>query len=349
MRSTRRIARLTSTQVLLILGALLAVVLIIQGVSGGVSDPSDPTTSMSHGAVVFDSGLLVFREGLESILVLAAVTASFMGTNQPLRRPVGAGAAIGILATIATWFIAIAVIGQLGIGGLELQAITGLLALIVLMVVMNWFFHRIYWTGWISRQNSARRSLMSLSGDGARRKLLLGLACLGFASVYREGFEVVLFLQSLRLRYGNADVLEGVAIASALIAIVGFITFLAHHKLPYKRMLVLTGVMLGVVFVGMVGETVQEFQLAGWLATTPVNIPIPNWVGMWFATFPTLQGLVAQAFAAAFVLGSYFMAEHLKYRRPAKQGQVPAQRPSVPPQRPSAAPQLQAAQASNSV
>jgi high-affinity iron transporter len=332
MRTASRIGRLTSTQVLLTLGALLAVVLVIQGVSGGVSDPTDPTTSMSHGAVVFDSGLLVFREGLESILVLAAVTASFMGTNQPLRRPVSAGAGIGILATIATWFVAIAVIGRLGLGGLELQAITGLLALIVLMVVMNWFFHKIYWTGWISRQNSARRSLMSLEGDGARRKLLLGLACLGFASVYREGFEIVLFLQSLRLRYGNADVLEGVAIASVLIAIVGFATFLAHHKLPYKRMLVLTGVMLGIVFVGMVGETVQEFQLAGWIPTTPVDIPIPGWVGMWFATFPTLEGLVCQALAGAFVLGSYFMAEHLKYRRPVREGRLPAQRPASPPQ-----------------
>ena len=97
-------------------------VLVVQGLSGGVSNPTDPSTKMSHGAVVFDSALLVFREGLESILVLAAFTASFMGANQSLRRPVGAGAALGIAATVATWFIVVAVIGGLGVGALELQA-----------------------------------------------------------------------------------------------------------------------------------------------------------------------------------------------------------------------------------
>ena len=78
--------------VLGVLALFLLAVLVLQGMSGGVNDPTDPNARMSHSAVVFDSGLLVFREGLESILVLAAVTASFMGANQSLRRPVAAGA-----------------------------------------------------------------------------------------------------------------------------------------------------------------------------------------------------------------------------------------------------------------
>ena len=68
------------------------------------------------------------------------------------------------------------------------------------------------------------------------------------------------------------------------------------------------------------------------MATTPVAIPIPSWIGMWFATFPTVEGLVCQAIAAAFVIGSYFLAEHVRYRRPVKQGRVPGQRPTAPPQ-----------------
>ncbi len=312
---------------------LIVCVIAAQAASGGVGDPTDPTTRMSHGAVVFDSGLLVFREGLESILVLAAITASFMGANQRLRRPVGAGAGLGIAATIATWFVAVAVIGRLGLGGYELQAATGLAALIVLMIVLNWFFHRVYWTGWISSQNRTRRRLMSGTGGNARRNLMLGLAGLGFASVYREGFEVVLFLQSLRLRYGSGAVLEGVAFASVLVAAVGVLTFVAHHRLPYKRMLVATGGLLGFVFVGMVGETVQEWQQAGWLGTTPVGIHIPNWVGTWFATFPTAEGLVLQAIALGFVVGSYLLAEELRHRRPVRRGERPAIRLEAPPER----------------
>ena len=54
--------------------------------SGAVADPTAGPAQLSHGAVVIDSALLVFREGLESILVLAAVTASFAGANRPYRQ-----------------------------------------------------------------------------------------------------------------------------------------------------------------------------------------------------------------------------------------------------------------------
>jgi high-affinity iron transporter len=104
-----------------------------------------------------------------------------------------------------------------------------------------------------------------------------------------------------------------------------------HHKLPYKRMLVLTGVLLGFVLIVMVGESVQEAQLAGWLPTTEIGVNIPGWAGLWFAMFPTVEGLVAQFLAAAAVLGSYFVAEQLKVRRPKRRGERPAVRPERAP------------------
>ena len=71
---------------------------------GGVPDPTAPN-HLSHGAVVLDSGLLVFREGLEAILIVAAITASLLGANSLRRRPVGVGAGIGVAASIATWSV----------------------------------------------------------------------------------------------------------------------------------------------------------------------------------------------------------------------------------------------------
>jgi high-affinity iron transporter len=270
----------------------------------GVTDPTATDTHLAHGAVVINSALLVFREGLEAILVLAAFTASFVGANRSYRKPVAAGAGVALLASVATWFIAIGVIGALGGPGLDVQAATGLLAVAVLLVVMNWFFHKIYWTGWISAHNRKRRAL--LGGGGSA---LFGLAVLGFTSVYREGFEIVLFLQSLRLKAGDGTVLEGVGLGLALTLAVGVVTFVLQHKLPYKRMLVATGVLLGFVLLVMVGESIQELQLAGWLPTHSIGVDFPGFVGLWFATFPTVEGLVAQVLAAGLVVGSYFLAE----------------------------------------
>ena len=116
-----------------------------------------------------------------------------------------------------------------------------------------------------------------------------------------------------------------------LIAAVGALTFIAHQRIPCKRMLVATGVLIRIVFIGMVGETVQEWQLAGWLPTTPVGVHIPGWVGTWLATFPTAEGLILQALALAFVVGSYLIAEELRYRRPMRKGARPATQLDSPP------------------
>jgi high-affinity iron transporter len=279
----------------------------------GVPDPTAPGTHLSHGAVVVDSALLVFREGLEAVLVLAAFTASFVGTNRAFRKPVAAGAGVALGLSVLTWFVAIWVIGALGGPGLDVQAATGLLAVAVLLVVMNWFFHKIYWTGWISAHNRTRRKL--LDGESAGRGALLGLAILGFTAVYREGVEVVLFLQNLRITAGGATVLEGVALGFALTVVVGVVTFALQRRLPYRKMLVATGILLGFVLLVMVGESVQELQLAGWLPTHDIGVAFPGWTGLWLAAFPTVEGLAAQALAAAVVIGSYFVAEQ-RVRRP---------------------------------
>jgi high-affinity iron transporter len=307
--------------VLLSLLGFLVGVIVLQALDGGVADPTGER--LSSGAAAFNSGLLVFREGLESVLVLAAITAGMRGANGSLRRPIGIGVVVGLAATIATWFVAAWLIGRVSGRALDVQAATGLVAIIVLLVVTNWFFHRIYWTGWIGHQNRTKRRLL---GSGSPKVVTRGLILLGFASVYREGFEIVLFLQNMRISYGAAVIMPGIAVAAVLVGAVAGVTFLNHRRLPYKRMLMVTGVMLGVVLVVMVGEQVQEMQQAGWFGATPIGIAFPGWLGTWFATFPNVEGVAAQAASAVFVLGSYFVAGELRVRRPKRRGEEPAVR-----------------------
>jgi high-affinity iron transporter len=298
---------------------------------GGTPDPTAPNEHLSHLAVIVDSGILVLREGLETILVLAVLTASMRGGNSAYRKPLALGGVAALGAAVVTWFIAIAITDAVGQGSLDLQAATGLLAIAVLLVVMNWFFHKVYWTGWIASHNRRRKTLMGEAGSVSAQRTILGLALLGFTSVYREGFEVVLFLQNLRLRYGSGVVLEGVLVGLVFVAAIGWLTFGLQRKLPYRRMLVATGVLLGVVLLVMVGESVQELQQAGWIGTTPINVNIPGWLGLWFSVFPNVQTIVAQVVAAVLVVGSYFLAEELRVRRPRRRGDQVAVRPSAPP------------------
>lgn len=295
-----------------------------QGVTAaGNPDPSVPHTSPA--AAVLDIGVLVFREGLECILVLSAITASMVGRDRAHRKPVAAGAGIGLFATMFTWFAVVGIVTDLSssFSALNLQAATGLLAVVVLLVVMNWFFHKVYWGGWIALHNRKKRELLGAGAEEAAGRLLWGMGLLGFSSLYREGFEVVLFLQSYRLRLGGALVIEGALLGLFLTTIVAALTFVAHRRLPYRRMLVLTGILLGAVLLVMVGEEAQEMQLAHWIPTTHIGWLaqwMPAWLGLWFSIFPTVETLSSQAVAAILVVGSYWLV-----RLPASRQQCEAE------------------------
>ncbi len=292
----------------------VAAMLIWQGVAThGAPDPMRPNTSPT--VAFLDIGILVFREGLECILVLAAITASMTGAKRDHRRPVALGAGLALAASVITWFVAVRIVDSLSdnMSALDLQAATGLLAVVVLLVIMNWFFHKIYWGGWIRAHNRRRKALLENAGavEISGRHLWWGLILLGFTSLYREGFEVVLFLQSYHLRLGGGVVLKGALLGIVLSSLVAVLTFVLQRRLPYRKMLITTGVLLGMVLLVMVGEQAQEMQLAHWISTTqigPLANIIPPWMGMWFAVFPTVETLVAQLIAAFLVIGSYYAA-----------------------------------------
>lgn len=313
-RSTSAIWRKVLRSAVVAAALLVVGTLVWQGIVAS-GNPNPEAHRSGSVAGIFDIGVLVFREGLECVLVLSAITASMTKSNESYQKPIAMGVAVGFLATLVTWFVAVGIVDDLtkSINALYVQAGTGLLAVLVLLVVMNWFSHRMYWTGWISLHNKRKRELLDSSREETKslRRVALGMALLGFTSFYREGVEVVLFLQSYRLKLGGEPVVYGVLGGLGLTSIVAVLTFLAHRKLPYRRMLVLTGVLLGVVLLVMVGEQAQEMQLAHWLPVTMVPAlarRIPAWMGLWFSVFPTVQTLTAQAVAAVVVLGSFVVA-----------------------------------------
>jgi high-affinity iron transporter len=226
-------------RVVLVIATLIVIgVLAWQGATAaGNPDPTAPQISPS--VAILDIGVLVFREGLECILVLSAIIASMAGDKQSHRRPVIAGAGIAFIATLITWFIAVGIVSDLGgsVSAVGLQAATGLLAVIVLLVITNWFFHKVYWGGWMSLHNRRRKALLTSATDPrtSKARILWGLGLLGFTSLYREGFEVVLFLQSYYLRLGGKAVLGGAMLGLFFTGVIAALTFVAHRRLPYRK------------------------------------------------------------------------------------------------------------------
>lgn len=268
--------------------------------------------SSAPTAVAVNAGMIMFREGLEAVIILASLMSSMKRPEEfKYRRPMWLGTFIALAATVLTWVLAHDVLQSLARYGEKLEAVVSMIAIAVLLVIMNWFFHKLYWTEWIAGFHARKRQI--ISGEAG---LWLGLVTLGFTSVYREGFETVLFLQALVLESGLTTVLSGVAAALVAVCLVGLVTFRLQVNLPYKKMLVVTGILIGAVLLQMVGNTVHVFQVVGWLPIHAVGgQPLPYWLGTWFGIYATWEGLVFQALAGLFVIGSYYLAEGMKQNR----------------------------------
>jgi high-affinity iron transporter len=286
--------------------------------------------TISHTTIVVNAAIIVFREGLEAVLILAAITASFVGAKSHLRRPVFIGALAGLLATALTWVIAQMILHLLSNGGLELQAVTGLIAIGVLLLVTNWFFHRVYWSEWISRFNRRRKAIERWDRLGFISGQALGFVLLGLSSVYREGLETVLFLQAMQASAGSATTALGAGIGLGGTLIVGGATFKMQRKLPFKRMLILTGVLIALVLAVMVGTTVHNLQGIGWVANTPTSFRVPLSWSIWMGVYPTWEGISAQVGALVFVVGSYFAAREIQVKRPQRRARHAIGHTAVP-------------------
>ncbi len=270
----------------------------------------------SRTTVVVNSAIIVFREGLEAVLILAALMASMVGAQRRYRRPLLAGVGVALVASVVTWIVAQTVLGSLAGWGERLEAVVSLVAIGVLLLILNWFYHRVYWQENLQGLHKKKKRVLAGTSLGIISAQALGLVALGFSSVYREGFETVLFLQALTLEAGAWTVLQGVLLG--FLGVVGVFALVVslERKLPHKKMLIATGLLITGVLMVLVGHTVQTMQVVGWMPVTPVEgLTLPFWAGMWFGVFPTWEGLSLQAAALVFVLGSYVAAEALKTRK----------------------------------
>jgi high-affinity iron transporter len=267
--------------------------------------------SKAPGAITTNAAIIVFREGLEAVVILASLLASFKtAATLRYRRPMWLGAALALLTSAVTWFVMQGALLAFARYGERVEAVVSIIAIAVLILITNWFFHDTYWTDWMASFHKKKGELVK-TGIGAS----IGLVTLGFTSIYREGFETVLFLQALVLESNNLTVLLGTAIGLATTALIGYVIFQVQTKLPYKKMFIVTAAMIGAVLLIMVGNTAHVLQVVGWLPTHPLRFAeFPYWTGLWFGLYATWEGLALQAVAAVFVLGSYFLAEYLKGR-----------------------------------
>jgi high-affinity iron transporter len=253
------------------------------------------------------SGLLILlREGLEAILVLAAILAFLRNTGQQSAvRSVNVGWGLALLAGLATWALAAYVIDVSGSQRELLEGATALFASVMVLWLGVWMHDRRHAAAW---QDYIKSSLV---GGGGR----FGFAVLAFFSVYRELFEVILFYETLWLQAGPAGhnaVLAGGATALVLLVGLAWVILRGSAKLPLTLFFGINAALLCALSVVFAGHGVKALQEAGIFGTRPVAFFDFDWLGIHADAY----SLTAQAVAIVAIIVLYGRSRIAEKRRP---------------------------------
>jgi high-affinity iron transporter len=242
--------------------------------------------AVSPATIGFTAFTILAREGLEAIVILAALLAGLRGAeNLRIRKGIVHGALLGVVASGLTFWLSQTIVHSLLRFGEKLEAVVSVLAVIILLMVTNWVFHKMYWVGWNARLRDLSKSAKAVRTRFWDVGALLGV---GFLTVYREGFETTIFMQSLVLEGSTASVLLGVLAGCVFIGTIGTLIIVFGAKLPYRKLLICTGVLVVSIMV-----------------TSLPGLNLPNWLGVWFGLYPSWEGLLIPPLALVYVAGAW--------------------------------------------
>lgn len=264
----------------------------------GAAEAALAGEGLGRGALFTSSLLILLREGLEAILVLAAIIAFLVKSGRRDALPwVHAGWALALAAGAATWLAARTLISISGASREMTEAVSALCAAGVLLYVGVWLHSKANASAW---QAFVRERV----GGALERRTLWALASVSFLAVYRELFEIVLFYQALWAQAGDAGsgpLLAGVGAAAAILAVVGWGVFRWGLRLPLARFFTATSVVLTALAVIFLGQGVAALQEAGAIGVRMVDfVRIPS-----LGIFPTAQTLLAQLAGVLVAVASF--------------------------------------------
>lgn len=259
-----------------------------------------------------NSFAIIVREGLEAILIIAAIIAFLNATGS--RRSIkyihyGWIAAIG--AGILTWFLAKTVISISGAQREIIEGITALTAAAVLFYVSYWLITKIEVQKWKEYIQGKVESAVS-------RNSVIALASVSFFAVYREAFETVLFYQALWYQAENSHsaVIWGIVAGAAVLVVLFFVIFKMALRIPIKYFFTFTSIFLYFLAFILLGKGIKELQEAGVINTTPVEfLPYIDAIGF----YPTLETSLPQAILVLAFVFAVFWLGYVKREREKKE------------------------------
>jgi high-affinity iron transporter len=264
-------------------------------------------TGFDAAAVVAgQSFLIIFREGLEAVLLLTALLGYLEATKSTqYRKPIVWGVGLGLAATALTYLVLRSVLAVLPVGREVLEAVVATAAVAVLLYISFWLIARLEHRRWMEFLRSRIFNAVSVGSTTA-------LVLVGFTAMYREGLETALLYQAL-VEFGQGLgwwVVAGLGAGLVALAVVAYLIFKLGRRLPVKTFLVGAVLLLMATSVAFLGNAVRSLQTADVIGLTPLaGLPrAPIFLSQALGYWPSVQTLATQAvLVAVYAFGAVWL------------------------------------------
>ncbi|WP_223554912.1 FTR1 family iron permease [Lysinibacillus sphaericus] len=244
---------------------------------------------------LWDSALILLREGLEALLIILALVSFLEKSGQkPMRKWIYIGAFVGILLSAVAAILMSTILNSPTVDTNRelMEGYIGLLAAAMMVGVGIWLHSKssvASWNRYISKQ----------MGNAISSGSVFAMAAISFLSVFREGAETLVFYAGIAPKMETSQFVLGIVVALLVLTIFAFVLFKASGKIPVHKFFAVATVLIYVLAFKIIGVSLHTLQLRDAVSTTVVDgLPVISFIGF----YPTVETMIGQAILLVLVV-----------------------------------------------
>lgn len=249
---------------------------------------------------LWDAALILLREGLEGLLIVATLLAFLKKMGQGAKQKwIWAGVGAGILASAVLAIIINIVFSSIVAASSReyIEGITGVVAVIMMLTVGAWLHNKSSIGNWNKYINQQMEQAIAKGS-------LVSFAFISFLSVFREGAETIIFYTGITPYISMQQLVLGVILAVGILAIVGFAIIYYSVKIPIRFFFKAATILIYILAFKILGISIHALQISDVLSTSTVQqLPFIDWIGL----YPTLETTITQLLLVIVIVGLTWM------------------------------------------
>ncbi|WP_342041953.1 FTR1 family iron permease [Bacillus sp. OTU2372] len=236
---------------------------------------------------LWDAALILLREGLEGLLVVATLIAFLKKMGQPAQQKwIWSGVVAGILASAILAVIINIVFSKFVAASSReyIEGITGIVAVVMMLTIGAWLHNKSSIGNWNKYINQQMQQAIAKGS-------LMSFAFISFLSVFREGAETIIFYTGITPYISLAELVMGICLALVLLVIAGFAIIHYSVKIPIRLFFRTATILIYFLAFKILGISIHALQISDVLSTTTVErLPFIDWLGL----YPTYETTLPQ-------------------------------------------------------